>query len=473
MNDGATLASGPTRINVRVVRDTSIRGVDTVWGLGLLATGSVTRLLRTSSLLMARRLLLVLVAGTAAFSRDFSKLGIKPLYITEACIVVFVVTLGTLLRQNRVALFPAGRLARWTIQLVIVYVLFGATRLAIDFASSGLGSALATLRNFAVVYYAAFAVIGWLALQRSGTQAAIRTLLAAMVLASTATSLWTVIAYIMGFEASSTDPTLDASVIIQGQAAAFAMLSVLILVNVLRYDVFGRRTLLRYAIVVILFLNIVYLYMSGHRSALVGCAAGAMTMMVGLKTRLASRIRWRWAALTLVLTAIVWHFLSAYLITISAKFQTLRAPMEELNAAWRAAFWLAVLALWWSAPILGVGFSHDFYDEDPLRLVEADHYDPHNSYLAIAARTGAVGLLLLMAASTLFARLMSRLVRTSRSKETVMLASCLLCCFVALGTFAAANVTLESPYHALFFWLFVGMGVALAESEEVNLRTSA
>ena len=68
MNDSATFPRGPARINVQVVRDSSIRGVDTVWGLGLLATGGVIRVLRTSSSAIARGVLLFLVAGTAAFS---------------------------------------------------------------------------------------------------------------------------------------------------------------------------------------------------------------------------------------------------------------------------------------------------------------------------------------------------------------------------------------------------------------------
>jgi O-antigen ligase len=154
---------------------------------------------------------------------------------------------------------------------------------------------------------------------------------------------------------------------------------------------------------------------------------------------------------------------------VNVKFNTISAPLEETNAAWRAAFWLRVFFLWLSSPIAGVGFSHDFYDEDPLHLVQADHYDPHNSYLAILARTGAVGLLLVVAASFFFLRLLIRLARRTNSEETSMLGTCLLSCFVAIGTFAAANVTLESPYFALFFWLFIGMGVALAESEKRHL----
>jgi O-antigen ligase len=86
--------------------------------------------------------------------------------------------------------------------------------------------------------------------------------------------------------------------------------------------------------------------------------------------------------------------------------------------------------------------------------------------LAILARTGVVGLFFISAASFASVRLLIRLVRSSPRPETTLIASCLLSCFAAIATFASANVTLESPYHAMFFWLLIGMGIALAETEE-------
>jgi len=46
-----------------------------------------------------------------------------------------------------------------------------------------------------------------------------------------------------------------------------------------------------------------------------------------------------------------------------------------------------------------------------------------------------------------------------------MLAGCLFGSFIAMSMFASANVTLESPYHAIFLWIFAGLGVALTQRE--------
>ncbi len=456
-------------------RELSVGILDAAWGSALLVVGSVIHLVCSCPASIARGVLFFLVAGSAAFNRDFSKLRVGPLYITELCMVVLGLTLSVLVVQKRANSLPEGKDARWILYLVIAYVVYGTLRLGVELVSGASAGMLAILRNFAVIYYAWFAMIGWLAVQRSGTRTMIRYLLASMVLASTTTSLGTVVAYAMGIEAPASDPTLDASVIIHGQAAAFAMLSILILTNLLRHPAAVDHKLPRIFLVIALLLNVVYLFMSGHRSAVLGCVAGATMMAVGSKDGLGSRTRLRWIALVITFGWVVWQLLASHLIDISQKFQTLGAPLEEINAAWRAAFWLAVLLLWRTAPLFGVGFSHDFYDEEPLHRIDAEHYDPHNSYLAILARSGAIGLLLLAAASLLFVWLMVKLVRRSKSQETVLLASCLLTCFVALATFASANVTLEFPYHALFFWLFIGLGVALADSERghgIDWKTS-
>lgn len=440
-------------------------GWDTIWGTMLLAISTLSQVLRAHSKSLSRGMVFFLVVGTAGFTRDFSKLRIGPLYITELCMGLLLATVGTLLLQKRVNFLPRDRVARWCMYLIISYVVVGTIRVGVELFSGPSAGLLAMLRNFAIIYYAAFAVIGWLVFQGSGARSWIRWILVAMVLASTITSLWTLISFLLGIDAAKYDPTLDATVTIQGQAAAFAMLSILVTINAVR---FVDRGPLRAGTIVILLLNIVYLYMSGHRSALVGCVAGAVMMLTGTRGQLRRRFRWRWAALAVTFGVLEWFFLAPHLMDVTIKFHTMTAPLEETNAAWRAAFWLAVVFLWLSSPIFGVGFAHDFYEEDPLHLVQADHYDPHNSYLAILARAGAVGFLLVGAVSFLFVHFLMRVVRQTNSEETALPATCLLSCFVAMGTFAAANVALESPYFALFFWLFIGMGIALAESENTK-----
>jgi O-antigen ligase len=191
-------------------------------------------------------------------------------------------------------------------------------------------------------------------------------------------------------------------------------------------------------------------------------------MFTGFKSRLQYRRRWGWAILACVAAAIIWHFLSGYLMDFTLKYQTFFDPLEEANAAWRAAFWLNVVSLWSTSPVFGVGFSHDFFNEEPFHVAIADHYDPHNSYLAILARTGVSGLLIVSVATFVVIRLLIRMLRQSKCEDTVFISGCLLSCFAALSVFASMNVTLESPYHAIFFWLLIGMTVALGESERTE-----
>jgi len=438
---------------------------DAAWGIGLFAINESFLFLRSYSQQVSLGLLTGLIAGTAAFTDSFSKLRIGPAYITEICMALLLLVLGMSLANKQILLFPRERLARRILIFVIVYVVFGSVRLGVEFASGLSAPLLAVLRNFAVVYYALFAIIGWLVLQRTPVHSVLRTIGAVVVIVSTLTSLWTVLLSALDIHRVIDENAVDASVIVQGQAVVFAMFSLLIIVNLLRHGAMPRNILFRGGVVVVFLLNVLYVYLSGHRSAVLGCAAGGAMLVVSSRTSLRSRIRWRWVVLTLSLAGCILYIFAAHLVDFTLKFKTLVSPLEEINAAWRAAFWLGVIFLWLSAPVIGIGFAHDFYEEEPLHVVQAEHYDPHNSYLAILARTGIVGLLMMAVAALLSVKLLIKLVRGGHGAETALLANCLLSCFVALATFASANVTLESPYHAMFFWLLIGMGVALAEAE--------
>jgi O-antigen ligase len=449
------------------VREAVVQGWDTLWGITLFLISTVFRVLSTHSKSISRGVLFFLIAGTAAFTRDFSKLRIGPLYITEICMALLLVNVGTLLAHKKAALLPANRLARQTVYMVIAYIMYGALRFGIDLASSAFGDLLPSLRNFAIVYYASFSVLGWVVIQGPDSRAVIRNILTAIALVSTIASLWTVIKYMLGLPLWVDDTEFDVTKVIAGHAVVFAMLSLLVELNVLwlyKTASAGRR----FISVIVLLLNILYIYLSGHRSALIACGIGIITMILSVKFQLRdhlhSKVRWRWVICALLIAVVGSYILSSHLQEFTLKYRTMLDPLAEINAAWRAAYWLNVFTLWRSAPITGVGFSHDFYDEEPFHVYPFEHYDPHNSYLALLARTGVCGLLLVLVTVFVFSRLMIQVLRHAGSYQIVFLASCLLSCFVTVGTFASFNVTLESPYHAIFFWLIVGMGIALAGS---------
>jgi O-antigen ligase len=381
---------------------------------------------------------------------------------------VLTIALGLMVYRKERALFPRTQAARQVLYLILGYVGFGTLRLIAELIGGTSVSLLATLRNFAIIYYALFAIIGWLVLQRQHAHRLVRSILWTVVAVSTLASLWPTVAYFMGIPTVTDESTIDLSVVIQGHAVVFAMFSLLMVINLLRYGAMPGGLLVRGLTFAAFLLNLLYIYLSGHRSALLGCVVGAIFLAVSSRRRLDIAKRWPWIILALVITACTLYFLADHLAEFAVKFATLGSPLEEANAAWRAMFWLNVCSLWVSHPFVGVGFAHDFFNEDPFHLMMGDHDDPHNSYLAILARTGLIGLFFVLAASMLFVRLMIKVLRRSSSQQTILLASCLLTSFSAIASFAAANVTLESPYHAMFFWLFIGMGVFLADNDLAN-----
>jgi len=458
------------------LREWSVRVWDALWGANLLLISTASGALRAHSKPMAQGVLFFLTMGTAAFTRDFSKLRIGPIYITEICMGLLLANVVTLLAQKKAALLPAGRLARQTVYMLIAYVLYGALRFGIDLTSTASAGLLPTLRNFAIVYYASFSLLAWVVIQGPESRPLIRNLLTAVVLVSTIASLWTVLKYILGLPLWVDDSEFDVTKVIAGHAVVFAMLSVLFELSVLWLDraaSVGRR----YISVIVLLLNTLYIYLSGHRSALIACGIGFVTMIVSVKSRFRdrfrSKLRWRWLICALLIAVIGSYLLSSHLQEFTLKYRTMLDPLSEINAAWRAAYWINVVNLWRSAPIIGVGFSHDFYGEEPFHVYPFEHYDPHNSYLALLARTGVLGLSIVLLTAFVFCRMMMRVLRHARSDQGIFLASCLLGCFVTVGTFASFNVTLESPYHAIFFWLIAGMGIALAETEAVTNKSAA
>jgi O-antigen ligase len=113
-----------------------------------------------------------------------------------------------------------------------------------------------------------------------------------------------------------------------------------------------------------------------------------------------------------------------------------------------------------------VGFGYDFGDQDPWGIAHALEYeriDPHNSYVAILCRTGIVGFVLLALVLWWTVRLLIRLKRQMQQHSDLFLIDSLLGCFVVLCIYASMNVTIENPYHGIFFWLLIGITASQAE----------
>jgi O-antigen ligase len=430
---------------------------DAVFG-GLLALIYVTS--RTVAL-QARQIGLVvlmgLVIGTAAFNRGFSLLSLGPIYITELCLAILAITTLVEMVQGQVRVFPAERTAKFVLLTAFAYLFWGGVRLLPDLVGN---ATLATIRNFALVYYAAFCILAWTAIQKADVGRVIEITLASIVVLSTITNIVTVALFYVQ-EGVTDDPNLK---VIQGQAAVFALLSVVILVCLIRFRAFAGVPVFPQLAVGFLVVNLLFVYLSGHRSAFISVGAGLAVLVLSKEKRKVSWVKASIAfAVFVALLLIAWKFVAPSVGVLAEKYETILAPTEEANAAWRLEFWIAMIGLWWTAPIAGVGFAYDFINVEPWGVVE-EHYDPHNSYLAILARMGVIGLILtivfLVAVSIMFTKIM----RSAASPRKRMLAGCLFSSFISIAVFGSANVTLESPYHAIFLWIFAGLGVALSQT---------
>lgn len=136
----------------------------------------------------------------------------------------------------------------------------------------------------------------------------------------------------------------------------------------------------------------------------------------------------------------------------------------DANALWRLMFWLYLTKeKIMNNPIFGIGFGTPIFDTtNPslafIKIASPDDPDiaftlgPHNSFIYIATRLGAVGLFLMLTLYQLVIKgyLQSRL--QQNKKVTAFFLS-----FVLFTIASLFNVVLESPLYAGLFWIVFGI----------------
>jgi O-antigen ligase len=135
---------------------------------------------------------------------------------------------------------------------------------------------------------------------------------------------------------------------------------------------------------------------------------------------------------------------------------------EGDNASWRLDFWKFALKATEATPLMGHGFGrpmrfvwdgkrYDFRDGNPSNHI--DVAGPHNEFVHITYRMGALGIGALLALIAIAAYGTLRLLRsgalgTSDRVATVALAGV----FTSATVLAAMNDALKGPFMAIFFW---------------------
>jgi len=140
------------------------------------------------------------------------------------------------------------------------------------------------------------------------------------------------------------------------------------------------------------------------------------------------------------------------------------------NVSWRLAIWRHMLGKTLHDPALGVGFGHPtnfhwngvVYDARVGDTSNSfDVVAPHNSFVNLLYRTGLLGFLALIALVAVAALRLVRALRSSLSplERGLLIGSAAI--FVFTVVMSSFNVSLEAPYMALFFWLFLGLLLTL------------
>jgi O-antigen ligase len=144
-----------------------------------------------------------------------------------------------------------------------------------------------------------------------------------------------------------------------------------------------------------------------------------------------------------------------------------------VNNVWRLLMWRRMLHDWWNgSPWLGAGVGHE-WEYNRILLDTWFHYEPdagglnpHNSYLNLLYRCGAIGvaLLLVLMAAVLYAAWRALTV----AKAGDVLLEGIALCFFYTAVFAFFTVSLEGPSYSLPLW--TSLGLLYARARQVITR---
>ena len=435
-----------------------------VFGVLLLIVGCACTWMSARSVRLSFWVLAGLIFGMASFNRGFAYLGVGSFYITELVLAVLLATTPFLVSSGA-RLLPGERLARRLILCVVLYLAYGVFRLVPSLA--GGTDLLEVLRSFALVYYALFGLLAWLILQPPLSLSHVCLVFVGIAALGTVSNTFVAVSFILTTGIVD-DPYVK---VISGHAALFSLFSVAIVVAILLHNAFQvrQRSLLFATALATIVLNVILIFLSGHRSALLALALSLAFVLFAGPRRLRLSLGWSVVAVSLAVLGLSWGAVDEYVKVISQKYETVVQLSDEPNAAWRFLMWLQLVKLWTGAPVFGVGFAYDFGAQDPWGAAHAldRRIDPHNSYVALLCRTGIIGFGLLLFAAWYTVRGLLRLKRcTGQPQQKMFLVDCLLGCFLAVSVYALMNVTLETPYHGIFFWLLIGITALMANHQK-------
>ena len=436
---------------------------------GILAGAEGAAVLPRSTPALGIVVLVAWLVGNATFGAPFSHIHIGPIYITE--ILLAVLLLAYLMQGLSGSLpLPQKRSSILLFVLITAYIFYGVCRLIAGLIFSG-DAPLELLRNFGLVHYSAFVFVSFFAVAGALTAKRVLSAQWAILISSTLANTFSMFLFFSKFGAVANYETK----VIGGDVVLYTLFTIIFLWVLLqdRERRIGRSRAQAFLLWGLLPLNFLFVWLSGHRSALLALAAAIVVVQVarGENARAIRLVAGGAIAIGLATTLI--GTVGESIRTIGMKYLTITSPMEEVDSLWRALFWQAVLHLWRQALVFGVGFGYDLMKIQPFLTGSlGERGDPHNSYLAIGVRMGMVGISLVLA---IFACYFIIMLRTARqgNPQLRLLSSVLLGEFVAVAVFASMNVTLEGPFEGGLLWMCIGMVLAVTEQFRATLPMPA
>lgn len=408
-------------------------------------------------------LFMFLIGGIAAQTRNFAYIRVGPIFITEFIMIFLILAIITRLSISQSYNVIRGYYPNILSKILIVYFGGGLIYLTYDLLSLNEVDLIECLRNFSLVYYSLFFFIAYF-LFKELTIEKINKFFLTILFANTLRGIVVIIMYILHLE---TFIPQDGG-IIGGAASLISVFSSLIAFHYLTFSEKGKL------IYISLFIaNIFFTFLSGHRSAYVALAVSLLIYLLLLKRiklvlLLSFAIFLLFTLLSLFkqVTPLFEDAISRIIYNIS---ELAYEKLNDPNTYWRYLYWNNVIQEVVLKP-WGLGFDYslsklapwEVWAERPSELAfrASVRLDPHNSYIAILARVGFLGFLIFLSALIIYVVAAIRALRSLNGERKFYILT-IFSCFIAVATFANFNVTLEGPYHGIFFWIFMGVSMAI------------
>ncbi|MCS7232290.1 MAG: O-antigen ligase family protein [Elusimicrobiota bacterium] len=407
-------------------------------------------------------LFIFLIGGIALQKRNFTYIKIGPIFITEFIMILLLLFIFTKLSISQNHIIIKGYHSNILAKFLVAYFMIGLIYLLGDLLSLDEVTLFECLRNFSLVYYSLFSLIVYF-IFKTFTLEKIDKFFFTILLMNSLAGTVVIFMYIFNLE---TFIPKDGG-IIGGPASLISAFASLISFH---YIVSKENNKLIY--IFLLLANSLFTFLSGHRSAYLALIIGLivyllLTRKIKIAVLLPLFISMFIVSLILLKQSQV---LAESVIRIFGNIEELiYNKLSDPNAYWRYLYWNNVIQEVVSKP-WGIGFDYslsklapwEVWAERPseIEFRSSVRLDPHNSYIAILARVGFVGFtvfVLIFAYYILFTYKMLRRLNNERKGYAILN----LACFIAVATFAGFNVTLEGPYHGIFFWIFIGIGMAI------------